>query len=142
MRQLFAEELTTAERQQQKPAEEDQKEVAKDETEEGKEADMEEVADDDGLGSPRMASTRRWRRRRWHRRRRWLWHRRRRDRRYVSGATVFWDQNSNFIMDANEAAYSTTTGADGSYSLNITSRPARLWSWTTVSISPPADRSG
>ena len=30
---------------------------------------------------------------------------------YVSGATVFWDQNSNFfIMDANEAAYSTTTG--------------------------------
>merc|ERR1712070_538660 len=45
---------------------------------------------------------------------------------YVSGATVFWDINSNFIMDANEAAYSTTTGADGSYSLNITSATGQI----------------
>ena len=114
MRQLFAEELdSVAERQQQKPAEEDQKEVAKEETKEETDADMEqEVADDDGLGSPWMGllglagggggggggfgggggggfgigggviDG------------------------YVSGATVFWDINSNFIMDANEAAYS------------------------------------
>ena len=131
MRQLFAEELdSVAERQQQKPAEEDQKEVAKDETKEETEADMEqEVADDDGLGSPWMGllglagggggggggfggggfgigggviDG------------------------YVSGATVFWDINSNFIMDANEAAYSTTTGADGSYSLNITSATGQI----------------
>ena len=61
---------------------------------------------------------------------------------YVSGATVFWDINSNFIMDANEAAYSTTTGADGSYSL-ISPRPrVRSWSWTMVLTYPPADRSG
>ena len=134
MRQLFAEELdSVAERQQQKPAEEDQKEVAKEETKEETDADMEqEVADDDGLGSPWMGllglagggggggggfgggggggfgigggviDG------------------------YVSGATVFWDINSNFIMDANEAAYSTTTGADGSYSLNITSATGQI----------------
>ena len=133
MRQLFAEELdSVAERQQQKPAEEDQKEVAKDETKEEAEGDMEqEVADDDGLGSPWMGllglagagggggggfggggggfgigggviDG------------------------YVSGATVFWDINSNFVMDANEAAYSTTTGADGSYSLNITSATGQI----------------
>lgn len=35
---------------------------------------------------------------------------------YVSGATVFWDQNGNFIQDANETVQSTTK-ADGSYSL-------------------------
>lgn len=35
---------------------------------------------------------------------------------YVSGATVFWDQNANFIQDANETVQ-TTTRADGSYSL-------------------------
>ena len=29
---------------------------------------------------------------------------------YVSGATVFWDINSNFIMDANEAAYQPPPG--------------------------------
>ena len=133
MRQLFAEELdSVAERQQQKPAEEDQKEVAKEETEEENEGEMEqEVADDGGLGSPWMGllglagggggggggfggggggfgigggviDG------------------------YVSGATVFWDINSNFIMDANESAYSTTTGADGSYSLNITSATGQI----------------
>ena len=35
---------------------------------------------------------------------------------YVSGATVFWDQNGNFIQDANETVQSTTN-VDGSYSL-------------------------
>jgi hypothetical protein len=35
---------------------------------------------------------------------------------YVSGATVFWDQNGNFIQDANETVQSTTL-ADGSYTL-------------------------
>lgn len=35
---------------------------------------------------------------------------------YVSGATVFWDQNGNFIQDANETVQ-TTTKSDGSYSL-------------------------
>lgn len=35
---------------------------------------------------------------------------------YVSGATVFWDQNGNFIQDANETVQSTTQ-ADGSYTL-------------------------
>ena len=133
MRQLFAEELdSVAERQQQKPAEEDQKEVAKDETKEEVEGEMEqEVADDGGLGSPWMGllglagggggggggfggggggfgigggviDG------------------------YVSGATVFWDINSNFIMDANESAYSTTTGADGSYNLNITAATGQI----------------
>ncbi|MCH1448438.1 MAG: Ig-like domain-containing protein, partial [Candidatus Nanopelagicales bacterium] len=131
MRQLFAEELdSVAERQQEEPAEEEQKEVAKEETEKPADGDLEqEVADAGGFGSP------------------WLgllglagagggggggfgiggfgigggvidg---------YVSGATVFWDINSNFIMDAGEAAYSTTTGADGSYSLNISSATGQI----------------
>ena len=131
MRQLFAEELdSVAERQQQEPAEEDKQEVAKEETEEQADGDLEqEVADDGGLGSPWMGllglagggggggglgggggfgigggviDG------------------------YVSGATVFWDINSNFIMDANESAYSTITGADGSYSLNITSASGQI----------------
>ena len=144
MRQLFAEELdSVAERQQQKPAEEEQKEVAKEDAEKDPDGELEqEVADDGGLGSPWMgllglagagggggggfggggggfgigggAIDG-----------------------YVSGATVFWDIN-HFIMDANEAAFSTT-GADGSYSLNITAATGRSWSWTTVSAYPPAD---
>lgn len=35
---------------------------------------------------------------------------------YVSGATVFWDVNGNFVLDAGEV--STTTAADGSYFLS------------------------
>ena len=133
MRQLFAEELdSVAERQQQKPAEEEQQEVAKEDSEKDPDGELEqEVADDGGLGSPWMGllglagagggggggfggggggfgigggviDG------------------------YVSGATVFWDANSNFVMDASEAAYSTTTGADGSYSLNITSATGQI----------------
>ncbi|MEK9908606.1 MAG: hypothetical protein VW500_05975, partial [Aquiluna sp.] len=106
MRQLFAEELdSVAERQQQKPADE-QQEVAKEDPEKKPEDELEqEVADDGGMGSPWMGllglagggggggggfgggggggfgigggviDG------------------------YVSGATVFWDINSNFIMD-------------------------------------------
>ena len=124
MRQLFAEELdSVAERQQQEPAEEEQKEVAKEETEKPADGELEqEVADAGGFGSPWMgllglaaggggggglsiggsgfsiggAAIDG----------------------YVSGATVFWDINNNWEMDANEAAYSTTTDASGNYSLS------------------------
>jgi len=124
MRQLFAEELdSVAERQQQEPAEEEQKEVAKEETEKPADGELEqEVADAGGFGSPWLgllglaagggggggglsiggsgfsiggAAIDG----------------------YVSGATVFWDINNNWEMDANEAAYSTTTDASGNYSL-------------------------
>ena len=37
---------------------------------------------------------------------------------YVSGATVFWDINGNFILEAELGEVSTTTGADGSYFLS------------------------
>ena len=124
MRQLFAEELdSVAERQQGEPAEEDQQEVAKEETKVDPEGEFEqEVADDGGFGSPWFGllglaagagggggfgiggsgfsiggSAIDG---------------------YVSGATVFWDINNNWEMDANEAAYSTTTDASGSYSLS------------------------
>ena len=108
MRQLFAEELdSVAERQQGEPAEEDQQEVAKEETETDSDGEFEqEVADAGGFGSPSLGllglglagggggggsssssgfsiggSAIDG---------------------YVSGATVFWDVNSNFTLDANE----------------------------------------
>ena len=60
---------------------------------------------------------------------------------YVSGATVFWDINSNFIMDANEAAYSTSRARTG-YSSRTSPRPRARSSWTTVSIFLQAARLG
>ena len=54
---------------------------------------------------------------------------------YIAGATVFWDADGDRTLDAGET--STTTGADGTFSL---AGPAGGWSSRAASTSPPCCR--
>ena len=109
-------------------AEEDQKEVAKDETKEETEADMEqEVADDDGLDRlDGAARARRWRRWRWRWLRRRLRYRWRRDRRLRVGRDGVLGSELQLHHGRQRGGLFDDHGADGSYSLNITSATGQI----------------